>query len=543
MISVETKVTSTENSTALPNGPRTRCRSLCWNAMLVVTCAFIATIAVQLADVAIFDDLAAEFILVAGVVQVAIAAWCVQLWRARLVLPVSVLAFLGIEIVSAAAMAIVIPWPLLSQNESALETNDFSDLFRPADLTAVTPYDSPGFRGSDRKGQVREIRLNSDWNASAPGEIWRHSVGSGMSSFAVVGDFCLTQEQRGEYEPVVCYELKTGSQCWTHLDRDKFRQSHGDGPRATPTVDRGRVFALGATGILNALDGSTGKRIWSVNVLEDNHADNCIYGMSGSPLVVDGRVIVSPGGHDGLLVAYDCATGKKIWSGGNGQASYSSPQLATLCGVRQVLIFHADGLSGHDVESGKVLWNFPWVSNPEERNNVCQSVVVSSGGSGESATILIASGYGQGCALFEVARPADGFVAKTRWSNRNLKAKFSCVVMRDGYVYGLDERILTCLDLQTGERRWKAGRYGFGQVILVDDILVMQAESGEVVLVEASPARHHELARISALTGRTWNNPVIAGPYLLVRNDREAACYTLPLLHDDAANSESTKHQ
>jgi len=141
--------------------------------------------------------------------------------------------------------------------------------------------------------------------------------------------------------------------------------------------------------------------------------------------------------------------------------------------------------------------------------------------------IFISSGYGKGSALLEIRRLDGRFSFHKRWGNRNLKAKFSSVVIHEGCVYGLDGSILTCIDLKTGQRHWKAGRYGYGQLILVGSTLIIQLESGEIALVKASPHSHQELARFGALDGRTWNHPVLAGRHLLVRNDREAACYEL----------------
>lgn len=398
----------------------------------------------------------------------------------------------------------------------------------PIDLSTSNKFDSPAFRGTDRTGRMPSVSLARKW-IQPPEKLWSHPVGLGWSSFAVVGDYCMTQEQRGDDECIVCYELRTGKEVWKHSDVAYFNEvTGGMGPRATPSVQNGRVFALGATGILNCLDGSNGQRIWSINILKDNDAENALFGMSGSPLLVNGLVIVSPGGKAGSLVAYDQRSGDRVWANGESNTSYSSPQYADFATGPQVLIFNAEGIYGHDVTSGTLLWNYPWVSNPSERNNVCQPVALP----GDEETpdrVFISSGYGMGCALFDLIPSGKTFEVRKRWANRNLKAKFSSVVRRGTHVYGLDGSILVCIDLATGERCWKGGRYGYGQLVLVDDMLLVQAESGEVVLVEATPDRHHALARFAALNHRTWNSPVVSGSLLLVRNDREAACYQLPL--------------
>ena len=219
-----------------------------------------------------------------------------------------------------------------------------------------------------------------------------------------------------------------------------------------------------------------------------------------------------------------------MWHDGSAESSYSSPQLAELVGTQMILNFNAQGLFAHALADGRELWSYPWVSNPAEKNNVCQPVVLP-GGTRDASLVFIASGYNKGCAVLEIRRGAvtdgTGFQVRPLWQNRNLKAKFTCVVYRDGFVYGLDERILTCINVATGERQWKRGRYGHGQVALVNEMLVIQSEPGDVCLVEARPDEFREVARLAALSDRTWNHPVIAGPYLLVRNDREAVCFEL----------------
>jgi outer membrane protein assembly factor BamB len=370
--------------------------------------------------------------------------------------------------------------------------------------------------------------LSRDWRTSPPRKIWRQPIGTGWSSFAVVGDFSVTQEQRGEDETVVCYDIMTGAEVWEHRDPGLFHEvMGGDGPRGTPTIDYGRVYALGATGTLNCLEGGTGSRVWTRNILEDAGCPNRPFGMAGSPLIMHDLVVVCPGGKHRSLIAYDRRSGDVRWSAGGSRAAYSSPTIATLAGIEQILIFNADGLFSHDPDDGRVLWSQPWVT-PPELNNVCQPVPLPATSLSDTDHVFLASGYEKGCGLLEVRRAGEEYRINLQWANRNLKPKFSSVVVRDGFVYGLDDRILTCVDLRTGQRRWKAGRYGYGQLVLVDDLLLIQAESGEIALVEAAPEEYRELARLTALDHRTWTHPALAGSYLLVRNDREAACYELP---------------
>lgn len=402
-----------------------------------------------------------------------------------------------------------------------------SDLAREAeasaetDLTTTTPFDYPQFLGANRRASVQSVRILPDWSAHPPRELWRHAIGKGWSSFAIVGPYAVTQEQRGEEELVVCYEVQSGQVRWVHRDPVQYVSViAGDGPRGTPTISDGRVYTLGATGLLNCLDGASGNPLWQVDLVQDNDAEILHWGISCSPLVVDGLVVVSAGGQGGKsLVAYDAQSGARVWSSGSDRADYASPVVATVAGKRQVLIVNATAVAGHDLATGELLWDYPWGGDYQ---NIAQPVAI-----GESSVFVSAD---FGCALLDIRQDEEGkFDAEERWRNLNMKTKFTNVVLVDDHVIGLDNGILRCIEIDTGQSKWKRGRYGHGQILLVGDSILVQAESGEVVLVEATPEQHRELGRIAAFGDKTWNNPALSGRYLLLRNDREAVCYELAI--------------
>lgn len=391
------------------------------------------------------------------------------------------------------------------------------------EATREISTDYPQFLGPQRNAMVNGIKLNRDWSKHPPKLVWRQPLGAGWSAFAVAGNFAITQEQRGKIEIVVAYDLKSGQMKWSHSDSTGYESPiTGNGPRATPTIAGNRVYTLGGTGMLNCLDLATGKRIWSKDIIQENNAQINGWGMSGSPLLLDSLVVVSAGGRQGnSLVAYHQDTGARIWSGGNDRAAYSSPLVAMIAGTRQILIFNQNNVAAHDPASGQILWQQAWPGGSE---CVAQPIPL------PGDRVFVSSGYGIGCKLFQIQRGENGDLhASLIWETNRLKAKFTNLVYREGYIYGLDDGILVCIDLANGERKWKAGRYGHGQMISVDDLLLIQAESGDMILVEVNPQAPVELARIAALNSKTWNNPALAGRYLLVRNDREAACYELPL--------------
>jgi outer membrane protein assembly factor BamB len=405
---------------------------------------------------------------------------------------------------------------------------------------ATTPNDFPGFLGPNRDQKITSVRLDRDWESNPPQEIWRHSVGLGWSGFAVVGDYAVTQEQRDESEMVVCYDLMTGEGRWAHVDNVRHGTEGsfgGVGPRATPTIHNGRVFTVGATGVLNCLELATGRPLWSKNIHEENGAKSVFWGTSGSPLIVDDLVVVNAGGgNDRSLVAYRQEDGHLVWGGGSDAAAYASPSLETLGGIRQVLIVNEDWVTGHEPSNGRVLWRFSWPGKTDMDGNTSQARVVG------DDTIFVSKGYTTGAALYrfdagqiaEAQKSGEPAAPKLVWNkitNKRavLKTKHSNVCIRDGFVYGLDEDILQCVELSSGKQQWKRGRYGQGQLLLIDDLLLVQAEDGRILLVEANPNEHVELASIKALEEEPcWNCPALAGPYLLVRNKYEAVCYKLP---------------
>jgi outer membrane protein assembly factor BamB len=392
------------------------------------------------------------------------------------------------------------------------------------------PDDWPGFRGSNRDGTLRDVRIATNWQISPPKLLWRRRIGPAWSSVAVVGDRLFTQEQRGQQEAVVCLDTAKGRTLWSHLDTARHEDGQGGaGPRATPTFAAGRVFALGATGLLNCLDAETGECLWSRNIAVDAGTNVPVWGFSSSPLVVDQVVVVFAGSESSAsektLLAYRTDSGQLAWSAAGGKYSYSSPQLVSLGDKSQVLFVSDRGLCAFDPVSGAVLWRHP---TSGAQIGIPLSVQPRAVGGNR---ILFDAGADIGTALIHLNDAAGTWTAEQVWVSRQLKPSFNDFVVHGDAVYGFDGRMFTCLDLHSGKRRWKDGRYGSGQVLLLSaqPLLVVVTETGEVVLVAANPDEHHELARFQALSGKTWNHPVLAHGRLYVRNAEEIACYELRL--------------
>jgi outer membrane protein assembly factor BamB len=386
----------------------------------------------------------------------------------------------------------------------------------------------PGFRGPERDSVVHGTSIGTDWSTDPPRELWRRPVGPGWSSFAMVDDRICTQEQRDENETVVCYDAATGEPAWLYAYPARFWEVMGGlGPRATPTYHDGRLFSLGATGILNCLDAVTGELQWTRDIGKDADAPVPPWAFSSSPLVVDELVIVhAAGAADGrAVVAYDLDTGTPRWFGQADSPSYSSPHLATLDGVRHVLQITTQGLFGLAPESGELLWHHDWPTDAGG-DRVVQPAIVEDG-----SAVLVGTSFGIGTRKVAVSRDAAGtWTTDEAWTSRGLKPYYNDLVVHRGTAYGFDGNILAAIDLATGERSWKGGRYGNGQLVLLadQDLLLVVSEKGELALVRASAAGYEEVARMQAIEGKTWNHPIVVDGVVYLRNAEEMAAYRLP---------------
>lgn len=393
----------------------------------------------------------------------------------------------------------------------------------PSAAVASSDAEWPGFRGPDRDSSVHGGRIDTDWSRTPPVQLWRRAIGPGWSSFAVRGDLIYTQEQRGDDEIVSAYRMSTGEPVWRHRDPVRFWESNGGaGPRATPTLHNGNVYAFGATGILNALDANSGRLLWSRNVAVETKTDVPGWGFASSPLVVDDVVIVAA---DATLVGYDAATGRPRWVGPIHRGSYSSPQRTTIDGVPQVLLLGGSGVTSLAPSNGTLLWEHSWqgVAIVQPAMTSDGVVINTIGGTGGNGTRRLAVTHGP-----------SGWNVEERWTSNGLKPYYNDFVVHKGFAFGFDGSILACIDMETGKRVWKGGRYGNGQLLLLadQDVLLVLSEDGNLALVAATPDEFKEIARVPAIEGKTWNHPVLVGDVLLVRNGEEMAAFRLSLASD-----------
>ena len=396
---------------------------------------------------------------------------------------------------------------------------------KPAAESATAPNISANYwteyRGPGRAGIYDQSPIRTDWPSGGPPELWRQQIGGGYASMVVADALVFTIEQRRDREVVAAYHVEDGRQVWEHAWKSRFQESMGgDGPRATPTWSDGKIYAQGANGDLVCLEASDGTVLWQRNILRDANAANLTWGMAAAPLVVDDIVIALPGGKGGKSVfAYDKLTGEVRWSNLDDKAGYVSPQVATLADQRQLLIVSGTRVVGAALEDGSELWSHPWKTSYDA--NCAQPLVV------DGSHVFVSSGYGHGAALLQITRAGNSFSVEEVWSNLNMKNKFNPSVLVEDVVYGLDEGILAAIDVRSGERLWKKGRYRYGQLLYASGHLVVISEDGDLALIEATPEEYRELVRFESIPGKTWNVPAIADGLLFVRNQTEMVAYDL----------------
>lgn len=443
--------------------------------------------------------------------------------------------FAGLEIEWRGGFPPVLTFEKTNPNYDAVEAHRARQTNAPGAVLVSTNAASPqksaywsDFRGPNRDGHYTEAPILTNWPAGGLRKLWSQPIGGGYASFVVAEGRAFTIEQRRDSEAVTAYDLVTGRELWAHSYPAGFSESMGgDGPRATPTYHDGRIYSMGGLGEFCCLDAATGKLLWRTNVLDASRSTCLYFGMSASPLIVGDTVIALSGEPmppikgvtNQTVLAFDRRTGARRWSALDDKLAYTSPMLVSLGGEQQILIVAAKRVVGIGPTGGAPLWEIPW--QVQYDNSISQPVLVGTN------RFLMSAGYGGGCMLVEVTRnsPGEPFTARSLWKNLNLKNKFNSSVFWNGFVYGLDEGILTCIDANTGQRRWKEGRYGYGQLLLASGHLVVLSSEGDLVLVSANPEKHEELSRCQAIRGKTWNHPAISGGRLLVRNAVEMACF------------------
>ncbi len=388
--------------------------------------------------------------------------------------------------------------------------------FAVASLARAAQADWPQFRGPQRDGVSAEKGLLKSWPKEGPKVLWKVAIGDGYSHLSVAANRIYTMYGLGEDELVACHDAATGKELWRYRTDSKWRDSQGNGPRATPTVDGETVYALGARGKLVALDTKAGKLLWAVDLVKEHGAAIPQWGISTSPLVEGDLLLVDVGGSAGKsAMAFEKKTGKVAWSSQTDKPGYSAPVIVTVGGVRQALFFTGTKLSALAPADGKLYWQIPWQTSYDI--NAAMPLFV------PPDKLFVSSGYDTGSALLRIRASGGGasVAVEELWKTKLMKNQFSSSVIKDGYLYGFDNRILKCLELASGTERWKQGGMGHGSLILADGHLIVLSERGRLALVEANPAEYREKAGLEVFSSKCWTAPTLANGVLYLRDESQ----------------------
>ncbi|MBM3955568.1 MAG: polyvinylalcohol dehydrogenase [Planctomycetes bacterium] len=388
---------------------------------------------------------------------------------------------------------------------------------------AAADTDWPQFGGPKRDNRSTAEGLAREWPESGPPLLGTaRNLGIGYASVAVADGAVLTMGSRGDDELVICLDEQTLAERWATKIGATRPDGMGAGPRGTPTIAGDAVYALGANGDLACLALADGRVRWAGNVLTNSGGSNITWGISESPLVDGGRVIVTPGGPGATMVAVDAKSGRLVWKAavpGNPAAAYSSIIVVETGGLKQYVNFVHTGVIGVRADTGQFLWG-----NDSSANGTanCSSPVAWQG------NVFSASGYGKGGALVRLAGDRRGVAASLAYATKDLKSHHGGLVVDGDFVYGTDEGLLTCLDLRTGRVAWQNRSVGKGALVWADGLLVLRSEDGPVALVECSPRGYVEKGRFTPADRSdrpAWPHPVIANGKLWLRDQEGMAVY------------------
>ncbi|MFK8111338.1 MAG: PQQ-binding-like beta-propeller repeat protein [Rubripirellula sp.] len=394
---------------------------------------------------------------------------------------------------------------------------------RPQRLQPFSDSAWPGFRGSNRISEVRDIAIVADWDSSPPKELWRMKIGEAWSGITVIDGLVYTQEQRDESDMITCYDLETGTEVWVHADPVRLPDSESrTGPRSTPECADGKVFSIGSTGLMHCLDRKTGDAIWSKSMTDDLAGKLPRDGMSCSPLVLNDSVVVFvPQCASGSICALDRQTGKVRWRGGSGQTSFSSPHFAVFADVPQILMISELGAEAIEIGTGKVLWIYD--SPLESGSRMLQPVPLS------DDSFLLPTGIGRGIERVSVRREEGEWRTTMVWESMEFNPYASDFSIHDGCLYGDDEGINCCVDLFNGEQLWKKGRLE-GQALMFPDAgqQLTLASNGRLVLQKLNRDAYTEQAVFQAVGSPCLGHPAWIGDRLVIRNRDQMACFQMP---------------
>lgn len=390
------------------------------------------------------------------------------------------------------------------------------------DESLAQTHDWPQFRGAHRDGKSRETDLLKTWPASGPQVVWRAPLGEGYSSVAIANGAAFTMFDAGNDEYLACFDAATGKEKWRVRTDVKFRNSWGNGPRATPTIVAGLVYTVSANAKLYAVEAQSGKIIWQHDLPREYGGSRPDLGYSNSPLVEGDLLLVTGcGGANRSLLAFESKSGALRWAAYSDHPGYSSPIVIEAQGERQAVFFAGTSIVAVAPREGKVRWTYPWRTNDYE--NVATPVFFS------NDKLFFSSAHPQvaGSAVLQLKTSNAQIAAEAVWQSNVMQHHFASSIFHEGFLYGTDRAILKCIEANTGKERWQQRGFGEGSLIFADGHLLVLGTNGTLALVEATPAAYREKARAQILSGKCYTAPALAHGRLYLRNEEEMVCLVL----------------
>ena len=374
------------------------------------------------------------------------------------------------------------------------------------------------WRGPNRDGISSETGFLKNWPKEGPKVLWHIPFGDGYSGISIAQGKVYTMSAEGDAEFVICLDASNGEEIWRFRSGAKFTESRGDGPRSMPTVDGDSVFALGAEGKLYALNAHDGTKLWSHNFVEEFDSKIPTWGFSSSPLVEGNLVLVEAGGKDEKsIAAFEKKSGNVVWTTHTDAVGYSSPISIDFGGVWQIIFLTSKTLLSIAPENGHIYWKYAW----PEGINIATPIFI------PDDKIFISASYDKGAVLLKMTADDDGIGIEEVWKSRVMKNHFNSSVLQDDYLYGFDNAILTCIEVNSGEEQWRQRGFGKGSLLLADGYLIILGEEGKLALVEANPNEYNEKALFQLFDDKCWTVPTLAGGRLYLRNQKEMVCLDL----------------
>jgi len=376
------------------------------------------------------------------------------------------------------------------------------------------------YRGPNRDGHIPAQGVAINWKEK-PSILWKVPAGAGHSSVLIGEQTIFTLEQSGDRETLFARNLSNGKEKWKLAQQTKWDDMmSGTGPRSTPTLLDGKLYTLFSNGVLCRVNAKSGKLEWKTKTVDPDY-EFPEWGISCSPLIWNELIILNLGGEKGAVRAYSINDGKLAWESDlSGKGVYISSSILKLLGENHLLAAVEGKIAGLNPKNGKTLWEKPWkifLNNAQ----IAQPIALSKN------SFLLAAGYGKGAECWNLSKGANNeYLIETTWKSKNLKAKFSNPVLKDGYLYGLSENLLVCLEAKTGDLKWRGKKYGYGRILVSEDKLLVLGNTGILSVVEADPNKFRELFSEQTLSNaRCWNGPAFADGYFVAMNGEELACF------------------